>query len=683
MITYVNGRPRSTRTPEEAQYLLREEIEALVPEEREALQALLSDAGLGVTDLQAPSLLSVMSEATFKRPLVDMETFIKDPYYLGTTCNTLYPQLLEDMTELFSGGYHEAILAGSIGWGKSFFGTIGICRLLYELSCMKDIHRSFGLAPGTNISVVVFSVSKELAKKVAFEGVATKLKESPYFQQNFPFQPYVDEIRFADNVWLAARATSDTSALGLNVIGGMIDEGNFMSNVPQSKNISTSKAPVSQADSLYSTLRRRMQSRFEKRGQLPGMLFVISSAKIQDDFTARRIREALHDPTVFVRDYSMWGPKPASSFKKERFWVLCGNDAIQSKILTPEEKAALPSPLPEDVVVVDVPEDFRFDFERDLEGAIRDIAGIATVAIMPYIQNRAKLLEAVDSQLRHPFSTQTFEMGSAARFLPELLVETVPVQTWSGSGHTTRPLLNPNAIRYIHIDPSLTRDRTGFCMSHVAGFVEVVRRNEAGALFKELAPMFVVDVILQIAPPTGGEIILGDIRRLVYELADMGFTIGGVTMDSFQSRDSIQQLTAQGFAASVLSVDLTPDPYEVVKTAFYENRIKLYDYAPLMKELRELEWITAKRKVDHPATGAKDCADALAGSLYTAAQHSLQQPLPILPGLRYTNDATWLSGRPQTPAANEAPAAQGRGAFPPFLSGVGGIDDDEGWHTVL
>ncbi|MFK5284272.1 hypothetical protein ACI3PL_32300, partial [Lacticaseibacillus paracasei] len=58
--------------------------------------------------------------------------------------------------------------------------------------------------------------------------VATKLLQSPYFKEHFPFEILKKEIKFPKNVWVAARATTDTSVLGLNVISGIIDESNFL-----------------------------------------------------------------------------------------------------------------------------------------------------------------------------------------------------------------------------------------------------------------------------------------------------------------------------------------------------------------------------------------------------------------------------------------------------------------------
>ena len=65
-----------------------------------------------------------------------------------------------------------------------------------------------------------------------------------------------------------------------------------------------------------------------KRGMLPGHLWMISSARYPNDFTERKAVEALTDKTIFVRQYSAWETKPRSDFMAEEFEVdatLCGD----------------------------------------------------------------------------------------------------------------------------------------------------------------------------------------------------------------------------------------------------------------------------------------------------------------------------------------------------------------------
>lgn len=677
MINESAGRLRSVRTAEEIEEQLRKEMGSLSEEERAALEILLAELRTGNTE----GLFNALAESEYRTKPVSMAQFVKDPYYLGNTCENIYPKLLEDLIELFSGGYHESIFTGSIGWGKTFAASVGVCRVLYELSCLHDPYKTLGIAKDTNISLVCLSVNEQLATKVAFENIASKIKASPYFQKNFPFEPTKKELRFPNSIWVAARATTDTSSLGLNVIGGLLDETNFM---PTKGKDAARYGSVDHAEVIYNSIQRRMKSRFQKKGKLPGMLFIVSSKKTSEDFTARRIRQARGDPSVFVRDYALWDVK-RENYADEVFHVIVGNEQTPSKILDPSEAAALKVKQPENTTLLEVPEDFRPDFEADLEGSIRDLAGCATVAISPFIQRREKILEAVEQDKRtygpnrHPFSTVSYDPSKGGSFLWEKMIRDIEERQMPGVSATVRrPIINPQAPRHIHIDPALRNDALGFCMAHIAGWKDVIRRSDQGTQYMERAPVYVVDLVLQVLPPPGEEIILGDIRRIIYELHGHGYMITHVSLDSFQSRDTLQQLQQKGYAADLVSVDTSMEPYETLKTAIYENRLFVYDYPPLLKELQQLEKDAVRRKVDHPPKGSKDVADALAGCCYTLNTSRVHSPLPILRGMSVYGDA-WMPEQRQALMAGNGTAGMNTdlkdyGMLPPIFVGSNGGD---------
>jgi hypothetical protein len=564
---------------------------------------------------------------------------------------------------------------------NTFTASIGICRILYELSCMVDPHRSFGLAKDSNISILALSVSEALATKVVFENVVTKIDASSYFRENFPFEKTKKELRFPNKVWVASRATTDTSALGLNTIAGLLDETNFMPKVTGAKANDPRFAGMDRAEVIYNAIKRRMTSRFEKFGRLPGCLFIMSSKATQDDFTARRINESRFDPGIFVADYALWDVKPEDYYKVGRFHVLAGNEQVPSRMLLPGEADGLRPTLPEGCVIVDVPEDFRSQFEKDLEGSLRDLAGIATLSVSPFIQRREKIEAAVDKTRRHPFSTEVYDASRGGMFRWDLMVQNTRHRKYGRYVDEPLPIKNPHAPRHIHIDPALRKDALGFCMAHVSEYVDVIRTNPERPTekYKERAPFYIVDLILRVLPPTGGEIILGDIRRMIYEIAAHGFLITTVSMDSFNSADGLQQLAQKGYNALDISVDVTPDPYDNLKTALYENRVQFYEYPPLLDELRSIEqkWnAQKKRKIDHPPKKSKDCSDALAGCMWTLLQNAPSaQPLAPMKSLPMpTGDEAWLEEQRHAEMAGQRSASRNTSLadydlLPPFLSG--------------
>lgn len=1027
MIRNQNGRLRSVRTADEIEKLLQEQIDNLEPSERAVLELILKElrGEVAVPDGEKP-LIDVLGDAEFKHKPVDMRTFITDPYYLGEACKTLYPKLADHLVEIFEGDYEEIYLVGAIGTGKTFTSTVGISRVLYEISCLRDPHASYGIAPGSPIDIVCVSVKETLAQTVAFENIATKIKDSPYFQEHFPFELTKKEIVFPNNVRVAPLATTTTSALGKNVHTAFIDEADFM---PVRRGHLGEQEE--QSDSIHASILSRMQSRFGRRGRLPGKLFIASSKTTAEGFTSKRLVEAASNPKIYSIDYcltgdtkiplldgtvrtikelaegaagpefwvysldtktqrvvpgkaiaalmahpgaqtycvtldngatiratgnhpfmlrdgtyrrvdelksgdslmplyrrlnprgyeqvahpgdggkwqtthrmsidamqppwpyrgsdghlnvvhhkncnkrdnrpenlqwmgfiehqdwhrsnmsglivhskspehrkwaakhmkglhadpmfaakrdnrsrktllklredpefcakqvasvrgiltdfhrseegkkaqtarnvqrwdnqgrktdieriqeaayegvsisvlaqelgcspgaitqrlkragldsysvmkkaaghpsnhnhkvvsielaevapvydltieehhnfalesgifvsnSNWDVKPDTYYKKNRFHVLCGTADVASKILTPEEYESIKDKPPEGSVIVEVPEDYRISFELDLEKSIRDIAGIATVSVRPYIQRREKIKDAIQlgtkAGLRHPFSTEFYDMSKGGTFLWDMMVGMRQERAGFRMVESkVRPRLDPGADRHVHLDIGIRKDSLGFCLAHISGFKQVIRQTEDGRQFFENAPIYTVDCLLRVIPPQGGEIILAEARHLVYDLIAHGYVITSVSFDSYQSTDSIQQMQARGLNAQIVSVDTTPDPYDVLKTALYEDRVIMYDYPHVQKELSLLqeEFKGGRRKIDHPPKGSKDVSDALAGTIFTLSQQKVVQPLPIMRGSSYS-PTPWIE---ESRSSNQNYGTQ---PLPPFLMGNGG-----------
>lgn len=135
-------------------------------------------------------------------------------------------------------------------------------------------------------------------------------------------------------------------------------------------------------------------------------------------------------------------------------------------------------------------------------------------------------------------------------------------------------------------------------------------------------------MLLRMKARPGSEIQLGEIRRLLYDLRnERRFRLVTVTYDGFQSTDSIQQLRKNRFRAQNLSVDKQTLPYEDLRDAIMDERIEFPRYLTYVsigdtkveevavRELLQLQ--DTGKKIDHPAKGSKDLADAMAGVVTT------------------------------------------------------------------
>ena len=672
MISVHNGRASTLRTDGELEALAGETLKNLTPDERKAVLAILSEVEVG-----DETLLELVHGSHWERPPITMRQFLEDEYYMGISGASLYPQLKDDLCRLFDdANYSEVVLAGSIGWGKSTAAVFIIARILYEISCMRDPQRSFGLSPGSEIHFALISKSLEQTSKVLRSKLTEPLRLSPYFQEHFLWEDKTWEMRFPKNVIVFVASIGATDRiLGSNLFGAAIDEVNFLGAHSAAKldTIEGRKglAAYDKADKLYRNIVRRMKSRFSQTGVLPGKTILISSKTVKNSFTERRVSESKLDPTVFVLDYATWDVKPQSQFTQKRFRVLVGGSNARSRLLEDTEKVD-PRFLQEtDSYLIEVPDEYRSDFEVDLSGALRDIAGVSVEAISQFISRQESIYEAVDPGRVHPFSQMEWVYGTPADFMWPKFCEMRERKLPGGQVERYwQPRTNPTAHRHVHIDVALSGDSIGIAMGHIVRHKAVLRRDPTGEQYSDNAPEFSIDFMLRIKPPVGDQIFLPDIRGLVYSLMDHGFQINSFSCDSFQSAEMIQQMKTRGVSSVVISVDRTTDPYNELRQSLYEKRISYYDYQPFIEECLSLEYDGHRGKVDHPLGGSKDVADAVTGVLAGLHQFASRAPVPMLSGYALDaseDDLSWVVGDKKRPVdSGGGPASR----LPlPFLSG--------------
>ncbi len=283
-----------------------------------------------------------------------------------------------------------------------------------------------------------------------------------------------------------------------------------------------------------------------------------------------------------------------------------------------------------DIEVLEAPLDFYPPFKTDIEGSLRDIGGKTKLLIERFITQTEKIYEAADAQRRHPFSLQETTLKDGGKFIRDLLAHQIP---GSDGSPLWRPIVSPYTRRFCHIDLAKTGNAAGFCVGHPKGEIQVTRRDEKLELYTEAMPIVYVDVMLRIVAPEGEEINFGNIRALVYELQSMGFLFQKVTLDSYQSSDTIQILNNRGIKAEELSLETSLDPYNELKTALYEDRLQMYWYDIVLEELKYLkrEETTSQGKVVKLAGKSKDVADCLAGVAYNCVEwmrNPRRQPPP-------------------------------------------------------
>jgi hypothetical protein len=331
-----------------------------------------------------------------------------------------------------------------------------------------------------------------------------------------------------------------------------------------------------------------------KQGELPGLLCLVSSRRYPGQFTDKKEEEAraqlaeFGKTNIYIYDVRPWEVKPEGTYGPERFKVFIGDVSRKPCVIDAETEHLLL----EENLVIDVPIEHLQEFRDDILNALRDIAGVSTLATSPYM-------------------TDTLAVGACfGRFKSVLSGHITDFHTTTVLLYPKR-ILNPKSPRFVHLDLSLTGDSTGVVIGHVTGFKDVNRGDVV-----ERLPIIALDCTLEVKPPSNGEVNFSKIRGLLYRLVDLGMPIKWVTCDSFQSADTMQILRQRGFIVGYQSLDTTLVPYTFLKRAIYDGRLVADEHPRLQRELVSLEYLAKKDKVDHPKNGSKDVADAVAGVVY-------------------------------------------------------------------
>ena len=620
-IVQEHGRWRSVRTPDERKTAATNLVAKLDPRERTMLQKILND----YQTTGKSGIVGEVAEIEWDEQPMPVAEWLMNEELIGETGHDMYPQLRADMVELFEGDYHEAILTGAIGWGKDFFATTAVMRMLYELNCLKNPQHTLGLAQGEPIHIVPISKTIASARRVVFGGICKKLALANWFRGKY--EETMEEVRFKKKgIYIVGGASQDAAALGLNVICAVVDESNFLGEGKVTTGSASAKAE-DKATMIYNALARRVKARYKRHG-VRGLVMLVSSKRSTSDFTERRIHTAIkqNDPGVFVRDYAIWNVHPGPYENQKWYRVSVNPKEGRCKLLERDEDTALPGSL-----VFKFPEDYLDEFRGDPDGATRDIAGIATDFIgRPFMTHRLMIDTMFQAQRLSPFTTGEWYTNT------KLKIQWEKVLTQNANADPV-PVCCPGAVRHVAIDMSVNQCATGLVVAHICGKTEVERRDPTTQeKVVEWAPVIHVDGVLRAVAPDGGDIDHAEVRAVIYRMIAEGYPIRSVSMDQFMAPPNLQLFKKRGLrTAEVGARTAHLKPYMTLRQTIYESRISCPFHPILNKELRELEIDDKGAKIKHPPKGSQDLADALANCVYYLSEHG-QLGDPLGPSLGIT-----------------------------------------------
>ena len=549
-----------------------------------------------MTDLAqlAEELAWLKANPAFEERPASLEEFL-GPDYLNIRDKIrkrIIIELREIMGPQVSGirptAFPEAMITGGIGIGKTTVASVVLPYLAHWVLCLKDPQDFYDLLPGSRIAFMQMSTSEKQALEVVFGDIKARIKHSPWFQKHPYDTSFKNQLRFEKDVWIIPGDSSDLTFEGYNILGGIIDEADSH-KVTQTKDY---------AEDGFNAISNRITSRFQDKG----FLLIIGQMKQSGGFAARKFEEFKLKSDAYAVRLAIWdsmgdefeGYEKDADGKTLKF----AYDTKRKQIM-PEGVVNLVGMIDQ---VLWIPILYKRQFKNNPEKALRDLAGMPPAVNDPFISLVSKIDAARDRWIvRYP--------GFKSPIAPDGRLE-----PWFKAHETIK--------RTLHIDLAYSGDgdALGMAMGHVPQMVDINGERK---------PYIVIDLLLRIKALPGGEIFLGDVRNWVYMLRDqLKFKIDVVTMDGFESTDTMQQLQRKRFHADYVSVDKQILPYHDLREALYEDRIDFPPYICnihmesgsqpveiLVKELTEL--MDTGRKIDHPLNGSKDVADAVAGVTFT------------------------------------------------------------------
>lgn len=594
---------------------IEKKLEGLNEEERKvALEILKQYKEDGKSDL-----FNSLIYQDYEEIPVDIKTFLHDKKYLGNALYdqdgkfTVFPYWENCLQDIFPTNittkYNTIIFTGAIGLGKSTIAVICLLYLLYRLLCLKDPYLFYGLQPIDKITISLMNITLENAKGVALDKMNQMILSSSWFMSHGSMNGVSNLTYIPDKHLEVITASSNNQVIGRAVFANFTDEVNFGLTSDVEKLKKKQKQLISQIDA-------RMKSRFLRGTYLPTLNIIASSKNSEQSFLEDYIntKKRNESRTTLIVDEPQWVVDSRKD-SEQKFYVAIGNKFLANELLPINaNKDLIDEYRAKGYSLLQVPIGYRENFEDNIDGALTDIAGIATASSTKYISG-VRWNEIKTARYENPFTREIIEVGTAkddkTQYYDFFDLSKVPDDV------KQKPL-------YIHLDMSKKGDKTGIAGVYVLGKIPKIEGEESS---REL--FYRVAFNVSVKAPKGYEISFDKNRVFIRWLREKGFNIKGVSSDTFQSAQIQQQLIGDGFNTKVISVDRLDSqtkqclPYAYFKATIYDRRLEVYKECDfLTEEILGLER-ESDGHINHPENGtqgSKDAADALCGALWNASQ---------------------------------------------------------------
>lgn len=538
----------------------------------------------------------------FEEEPVPLDVFVEDSKYLKNPSlspvqfeavrhiERIYlPSLYSVMAKEFGGYWAEPVRMTNLitlqwgkGSGKDHVCRISSLRVAYLLLCLKSPQQYYSMPDQDSIHLLNIASNSAQAYRAFFKPMTQAVRRGWFKDRAEPTQ---NAIQYAKHIEAVSGHSEAESQEGLNLMLGVADEIDaFKAKVEMIGQGKKMREASTSAESILDMLKTSASTRFPecyKRVAISYPRYLGSTIQILTDEARQDNAEQGDKSTYYVSGpLATWEVNPRVTGKDQ----------------------------------------FATDYRKSPDAAAAKYECKPTRATDAYFRNPQSFRMAVDGP-DQPIHVDYH--------LTEYISEQtgLKVTGWEPTLHISPDFKPVAGARYaIHGDMAVTADRAGISMSHVVRWEEkteiAVAEDGEHIPQDQVVPFLRNDFTIAFEADLGEtpprEIQIRWLRRLVFDLIKRGFYISLVTLDGFQSVDTLQTLAHHGITTNRVSTDRDQDIWKAVKDISSEGRLSMPYSALLLQELDALSRVGGK--VDHPVGGSKDLADAFACSLVGAIQ---------------------------------------------------------------
>ena len=540
------------------------------------------------------AFLEVLKENHFIEQPVDAKTFVEGKKYLGQPpLSNIQYDIVEAMSQIYRKEdlidimgeeegtryfdkytKNEIILQLGKGSGKDFVSTVSCAYIVYKLLCLKDPAKYFGKPSGDAIDLINVAINAQQAKNVFFKGFKSKIEKSPWFAGKYYAK--ADSVEFDKSITVYSGHSERESHEGLNLLLAVLDEiSGFASEV------GTGNEQGKTAENIYKAFRGSVDSRFPDLGKV----VLLSFPRYPGDYISEKYDAVVAEKEVVERTHEfIINPLLPDTDPNNKFEISWDEDHIISYKYPGVFALKRPTWEVNPTRQID---DFKIAFMTDLGDAMMRFTCVPTFASDAFFKQHEKVRACMT--LRNP--VDNFRRFDEA-FKPD-----------------------PTKKYYVHADLAQKHDKCAVAIAHVEKWVNIQVINN----YEQVAPIVVVDAVAWWEPKIEGPVNLSEVKQWIQNLRRIGFDIGMVSFDRWQSFDIQNELKQVGMKTDTVSV--AKKHYEDMAMLVYEERLAMPAIDLLFDELTQLK-IMKNDRVDHPRKKSKDLADAVCGAIFGAISHT-------------------------------------------------------------